>query len=265
MKNLELKSFVDFVRSSGTPVLGADDPADQSALRIMMYLCSHAADSKPMRERAILRMAALAATSGRVETLGALMKLCHWDVGDAALVDALSEFCQTELPFWRGGQPHGSLQRNAVATVFKSFCMKHLENLLLSSLAVAAAKTDLQRHAELKKFMDLVPHAAKVFGGSAYWQKRYLELLCVSGSDAISVEALEHVFDVYPLGKGTREGLLMIFPAATTSRLLREAVRVLQRSLGGGRRLVHAVPLCALLCFWKRALGGTITWQVGRK
>ena len=61
---------MDFVRSPGAFVLGADVLADQSVLRTMMYLCSHAADSNAMRERAVLRVAALVATSCRVETLG---------------------------------------------------------------------------------------------------------------------------------------------------------------------------------------------------
>ena len=86
-----------------------------------------------------------------------------------------------------------------------------------------------------------------------------------SGSDAISAQALKHVPAVYALGKGTQRGLRMIFPVANMARLLREVVRVLQRSLGGGRRHVDAVSGCALLCFWRRALGGTIIWQVGCK
>ena len=66
--------------------------------------------------------------------------------------------------------------------------------------------------------------------------------------------------DTWPIGPGTFEGARRIFPGVKKATDVREAIRVLQRVLGGGKRHVAFVTVSALLCFWKRNEDGSLAW-----
>ena len=94
-------------------------------------------------------------------------------------------------------------------------------------------------------------------GGADYYQKRFVEIvllgsLCESSYVNIEPKIVDAVFDLWPLAKGTRQAVRVIFPSAVTKRSQREAIRTLQKSLGGGRREVTMVSISALLCNWNR-------------
>ena len=94
-------------------------------------------------------------------------------------------------------------------------------------------------------------------GGADYYQKRFVEIvllgsLCEGSYVNIEPKIVDAVFDLWPLAKGTRQAVRVIFPSAVTKSSQREATRTLQKSLGGGRRAVTMVSISALLCNWHR-------------
>ena len=59
---------------------------------------------------------------------------------------------------------------------------------------------------------------------------------CLPRHFAALPEDIDRVADVWPMGRGTKAGLRRIFPTARGDHQFRQALRVLQRRLGGGQR-----------------------------
>ena len=81
---------------------------------------------------------------------------------------------------------------------------------------------------------------------------------CVIGGVHISAADVEEVWDLWPLGPGTKEAIKRIFPGARTRHSHLEAVQTLQKSFGGGRRGVTMVSLSVILCIRLRVDSGTV-------
>ena len=107
-----------------------------------------------------------------------------------------------------------------------------------------------------------------IFKAGDYFIKRAFEICVLAGARGIAgfrrgASDLDLIVDIWPIATGTRSGLRIIWPTGLRSQQAqRQALRVLQRALGGGRRKVPLVRISAFLCFWQRALNGILPWQV---
>ena len=86
-----------------------------------------------------------------------------------------------------------------------------------------------------------------------------MELLILAGLAGLQGH-IDAIADVWPIASGTEKALKRIFPSADLA--YRQGLRVIQRTLGGGTRSVLMTRVSAFLCFWKRAVDGSIAWLV---
>ena len=83
--------------------------------------------------------------------------------------------------------------------------------------------------------LDAISHS---FLAADYFRKRSLEIIVLAGArgfDGCSTKPqdLDFIADQWPMGRGTKVGLRMVWPGLRSDKALREALRVLQRALGG--------------------------------
>ena len=261
----KLTSFVRFFRSSSTPVLSEDDPEDQRLLltqvsRVRMSAAPGSADMY----RCIVRFAAIAALSGRPDVMTELSTALCSGGTDAAVQTACAAICGNR-PFFRGGQAHGSLSTEGTPSAIGDFCVIALGELA-NQLQAWSVGVGPPRVAAIRAFFTMLRTHSSLLGAGDYWQKRFVEIVLLAGLRSgqafqASPADVDSVADLWPLGNGTKAAVRLIFPGLPPSKL-HQALRVLQRSLGGGTRKVPIVRISAMLCFWSRALGGTLPWPV---
>lgn len=172
-------------------------------------------------------------------------RIFHLNISDAELVPVATEFIASGAAFFRGGQSHGPLKRCAVPAAIEHYCCEHVDAIARVVFSWSQASThDARRSAVRNAFMAL-RCAGPVFGGRNYWEKRFVEVLLLAGIG--TGLDLDFAFDVWPVPSGTAAALIRVFPAARTMSQKREALRVLQRCMGGGTRRVTLVRLSAFL------------------
>ena len=262
----ELARFKDFVRSPSTPIYYSDDPQDQSDMKqMLMEAVCPSKERRPVTSlslcRSVLRVVAISAISGRPSTLRALLPYIGLEGSDAACVSATQTFIGGGNPFFRGGQPHGGLSLTAVHTAIGSFLDQHIDTIAahLFQWVTGDARA-------VRSFVVAVKNVAVCFSAGDYWSKRCLEILLLASPEILPVKAadLDAIIDIWPIGSGTRTGVKRIFPKLRGDDKIRAALRVLQRSLGGGQRQVSIVQISALCCFYHREAEGSIAWKTGQ-
>ena len=157
--------------------------------------------------------------------------------------------------FWRGGQAHGSLRKDAVHEAIDTF-LKNSEVPLAAALCTwAVARNDCERRQALVCVLAETRKAAKIFKSRDYFTKRCLEIILL-GSHARGMNMqsshLDAIISEWPVSNGTKHGAQRIFPAARGNQHIREGLRVLQRALGGGQKKVPMVCISAFLCCYLR-------------
>lgn len=265
----QLTSVIRFLRAPTTAVYVEDDPADQDALctQIGDLIDKLQTQGDPVNlVRKVIVFAAIAGLSGRPEVTMKLGKTIG-SSDDVALLAFLSELCATEI-FFRGGQAHGSLKKSAVPDAVKLFIDEHLDTLQIHVIAWAVSQTPAAATDAVRcTLRHLRTCAWPVFGAGDYWIKRTVEIIILAGVArpiALHFRA-EHVdgcMDLWPLASGTRAALQRVFPSLRQQNDLRQGLRVIQRALGAGQRRVCLLRVSAFLCFWKRAIDGSICWPV---
>ena len=264
-----MSSFVAFVRAPGTPVYGEVDPRDQeeicSIIRQFFVSDVHEHSDRDV-VKAMVRFAAIAALSGRPDVLTLLMPHFKCDQTDASLVAAVNGVCEKQV-FFRGGQAHGNLKKTDVGAAVLDFCQDKLDGLSANCCQWGLATLQAERAAGVRQVFQTAAQCAKGFGAGDYWTKRFIEILILcSAARLFSFEALpediDRVADIWPVASGTKAALLRIFPTMRRPEHHRQALRVLQRRLGGGQRAVALTRVSAFLCFWKRAEDGSLNWVV---
>lgn len=257
----DLDEFRRFVRSPTTPVWGLADPEDQA--RFKTVINGVLVGATP---RDVIRVVAVAAFSGRPEVIADLAD--YWIGADEPLVSKLEEYVVTQKhKFFRGGQAHGRLRKDAIASAMKTFCLEHINALQDAVVSWSACMSTRARADHVRAFIHALAMASKTFLAGDYWTKRFLEILLLvnHAKICVAVTDLDLALDVWPMGPGTKEALVIMFPSANTDYLKRQGIRVIQRSLGAGKRSVAVIQVSALLCFWKRARTGKIAWPLPEK
>jgi hypothetical protein len=197
--------------------------------------------------------AGLAASSGRPEAMDACLPSIRCDPGaDSLSVFVASRFVEQGNQFWRGGQAHGSLKKTALPGAVATFLTRGVQPLA-DALAVWVAADAAGKRSAVKSVLVQVRLCAKIFQGGQYYCKRCLEICLLGGLASSRLQAmcpsdLDQIGSWWPIGVGTKKGARRIFPTAKRSRLIREGLRVAQRSLGGGVRRVPLVRISAFLC-----------------
>ena len=253
-----LTSFVNFTRSSTTPVYVENDAEDQRAIQVSLLQALDGAGDGTFRAQ--VRFSAVAALSGRPEVLQGLANELQHSASDDELKAALSALV-TRAAFFRGGQAHGRLKKSEVGSAVAEFCRTHLDSLAGLLQQWVEAQDVEHRRLMVQRFALDLQLAGRTLQGGAYWRKRCLEILVLADTDS-RVADMDFLVVSWPLGAGTQDGIKMIWPQCRNERDARECLRALQRSLGSGARRVPLVRISALLCFWKRARNGRIPWSV---
>lgn len=186
----------------------------------------------------------------------------------AAFLEALAEHVRKKKPFWRGGQAHGGLATVEICGAYEEFLTHHSSTLAANLQTWNDATTIRDRRDALHRVQESLKACRGIFKAADYFTKRILDICVLAGSREIggfkrTAEDLDLLCDLWPIASGTRAGLHILWPTGLRSQQdHRQALRVLQRALGGGRRKLPLVRLSAFLCFWQRALNGTLPWQV---
>lgn len=266
-----LASFVNFVRRSSTPVFEEDSPEDQWRLVSTMAEV-FASEDKPQPGsnvwEAFARFVAVASFSGRPDVLESLKESLVPAATHAAFLEALAEHVGGKKPFWRGGQAHGGLATTEICGAYEAFLANHSRTLAANLQAWNDASTVRNRIDAVRSVHDSLIACRGIFKAADYFTKRTLEICVLAGSRKIygftgKATDLDLICDIWPIGLGTRAGLHILWPTGLRSQQdHKQALRVLQRALGGGRRKVPLVRVSAFLCFWQRALNGALPWPV---
>lgn len=247
-----LTSFVGLVRSPSTPIYNEQDPRDQAEfLRQLQNLLK--TESEDVALRRLACYAGLAASSGRPESMEACLPSIRCD-SDA---DSLSAFIAKRYvkegeTFWRGGQPHGGLKKKHLPDAVAAFLEEGVQPLA-DALATWVAADAAGKRSAVKSILAHVRRCGKFFVGSDYYCKRCLEICLLGGMANPNLQTmhpndLDQIASWWPIARGTKKGARRIFPTARNDRLIREGLRVVQRSLGGGVRRVPLVRISAFLC-----------------
>ena len=249
-----LTSFVEFVRASTTPVYRETEPRDQRDFLAQLHDLLEPCANDDAAMLLLARYSSLAACSGRPAALREFLPSIRGDPDAATLPDFAREFLERGT-FWRGGQAHGSLRKDAVHEAIDTF-LKNSEVPLAAALcAWAVARNDCERRQALVCVLAETRKAAKIFKSQDYFTKRCLEIILL-GSHARGMNMqsshLDAIISEWPVSHGTKHGAQRIFPAARSNRHIREGLRVLQRALGGGQKKVPMVCISAFLCCYLR-------------
>ena len=216
---------------------------------------------------ALARFVVLAAFSGRPDTVDSLKESLTPTAPHEVFLKSLTEFLLAKKPFWRGGQAHGRLSTSELSSAFSAFFTFHANSLARNLHSWGVGTTSSSRDTAVRLVYQSLKKSS-VFKAGDYFVKRALDICILAGTRKIlnfqSVAAdLDLIFDVWPVGKGTRAGLHLIWPKGLQGQQCeRQALRVLQRALGRGTHKVPLVRVSACLCFWQRALNGTLPWEV---
>ena len=221
--------------------------------------------------RTLLRFSAIAALSGKPETLDRLSAELGHEGSDDNLVMALQQFVVNGETFFRGGQAHGSLKKECIHDAARSYMSQHLTLMTenVTTWVCEAGAAPEVRVKALRLLMAAATESALIFGMRDYFSKRFMEivllgLLGLKGSFPLAITVcasdLDALADCWPVAGGTAAGIKLIFPTARGAADLRQCLRVLQRALGRGRRCVPLVRVSAFLCFWQGSLKGTYNW-----
>ena len=257
----KLTSFCHFVRADTTPVFEEADPDDQSKLQRALLECTMGVVHVLQVAGPIVRFAALAALSGRPETMDTLESVLKSHAPDADLVQSVTELVASEQLFFRGGQAHGSLPKASVPDALRTFLETEHGHML--PFVVEWASGGEGRISALRSLYKLAEQTAPLFGMREYWTKRFLEICLlallgwqkmVPGVPGVSPKDFDQLADLWPVAKGTATGIKLIFPAAHSLADYRHGLRALQRALGGGTKHVPLVRISAFLCFWQGSL-----------
>ena len=249
-----LTSFVEFVRASTTPVYRETEPRDQRDFLAQLHDLLEPCANDDAAMLLLARYSSLAACSGRPAALREFLPSIRGDQDAATLPDFAREFTKRGT-FWRGGQAHGSLRKDAVHEAIDTF-LKNSEAPLVAALCSwAVARNDGERRQALVCVLAETRKAAAIFKSRDYFTKRCLEIILL-GSHARGMNMqsshLDAIISEWPVSNGTKHGAQRIFPAARGSQHIREGLRVLQRALGGGQKKVPLVCISAFLCCYLR-------------
>ena len=179
------------------------------------------------------------------------------NVSDESYVSAIDTHLKLGKKFFRGGQAHGILKLTSVCDAFRRLLGEpteamstHLFNWALGDLAHA------------RKFTSCVFAASKCLKAGDYWIKRCLEVVLLSSPHISGLKAvdLDTIMDIWPLGTGTVADIRRIWPGLRRPEDLRAALRVLQRALGSGQKLVPMVLISAFSCCYHRKCTGLLDW-----
>ena len=266
-----LTSYVNFVRRSSTPVYEEDSPEDQWRLASTMAEV-FASEDKPQPGshswEALVRFVVVASFSGRPDTVDSLKGSLVPTATHPVFLEALAEHVREGKPFWRGGQAHGGLATSELSGAYGEFLTHHLSTLAANLQMWNNATTVSGRSDAIRVVHGSLNACRGIFKAGDYFIKRALEIFVLAGTRGIAgfrreASDLDLIVDIWPIATGTRSGLQIIWPTGLRSQQAqRQALRVLQRALGGGRRKVPLVRISAFLCFWQRALNRTLPWQV---
>ena len=269
-----LTSYVNFVRRSSTPVYEEDSPEDQWRLASIMteVFASEDSEDKPQPGsdswEALVRFVLVASFSGRPDTVVSLKRSLVPTATHSVFLETLAEHVREKKPFWRGGQAHGGLATSEISGAYSEFFTHHSSTLAANLQTWNNATTVSERSDAVRIVHESLTACRGIFKAGDYFIKRAFEICVLAGTRGIAgfrrgASDLDLVVDIWPIATGTRSGLRIIWPTGLRSQQAqRQALRVLQRALGGGRRKVPLVRISAFLCFWQRALNGILPWQV---
>ena len=266
-----LTSYVHFVRRSSTPVYEEDSPEDQWRLVSTMAEIFVSEDKREPGSdswEALVRFVMVASFSGRPDTVDSLKGSLVPTATHPVFLEALAEHVREKKPFWRGGQAHGGLATSEISGAYGEFFTHHSSTLAAKLQTWNNATTVSERSDAVRVVHESLTACRGIFKAGDYFIKRAFEICVLAGTRGIAgfrrgASDLDLIADIWPIGPGTRSGLHKIWPTGLrTQQDQRQALRVLQRALGGGCRRVPLVRISAFLCFWQRALNGTLPWQV---
>ena len=157
---------------------------------------------------------------------------------DDDVVASVQRLCATK-PFFRGGQAHGSLRKDAVGDALRAFLQQCVDSIAADASDWSEAVSLDARSRSVRKFVVQVSKAAPIFGAGPYWTKRFIEIVLLASIAGVrefraSPADIDMVADIWPIASGTKAALRHIFPTLRRDQDLRQGLRVLQRSLGGG-------------------------------
>ncbi len=266
-----LTSYVNFVRRSSTPVYEEDSPEDQWRLVSTMTEVFASEDKREPGSdswEALVRFVVVASFSGRPDTVDSLKESLVPTATNRVFLEALAQHVREKKPFWRGGQAHGGLATSEISGAYGEFFTHHSSTLAAKLQTWNNATTVSERSDAVRVVHESLTACRGIFKAGDYFIKRAFEICVLAGTRGIAgfrreASDLDLIVDIWPIATGTRSGLHIIWPTGLRSQQAqRQALRVLQRALGGGCRRVPLVRISAFLCFWQRALNGTLPWQV---
>ena len=247
-----------------SPLYHPDDPWDQDSFKLIFDSVSQAVKREEARAWCVVMIASVGAISGRLEVIEALSTCCSPTKDAGGMVAELKAWVNADKKIFRGGQAHGPLKYTIVPFAMKFFYKAHADELVRLLLAWVRASPGSRCAETIRLFASRSFLSAQTWQAGDYYTKRFLEILVLASvsqlSLAIAWSDLDVVLDLWPLGSGTKGGLLFTFPHTRQVKLLQEGLRVLQRALGGGVRQVPVVTLSAMLCHWKRHRSGSVRW-----
>jgi hypothetical protein len=257
-----LTEFCRFVRLSTTPAYEEDSPEDQ-------YLLAETLSATFQRPsatcRALATLVCICSFSGRPATVAALAPAAH--LSDEEFLAALASYIELN-PFWRGGQAHGGLAKADLCAAFAYF-LNHYADALAQHMTVwsASAHGGVERVEAVRGTVQLLRSVGRSFKAADYFLKRSLEIIVLAGvrgvlGSTVLPHDLDLIADRWPMGKGTKVGLKLIWPRLRSMSDMRQALRVLQRAFGGGPKKIPMVRISAFLCFWQRCKNGTLHWPL---
>ena len=178
------------------------------------------------------------------------------------LLETLRARCKDSV-FFRGGQCHGQLAKAAVPAAFSQFFAEKQSSLEECVAKLAATRDRSSRGAIMRDFLNEALETGRIFKARQYFAKRLTELVILASRTAarcgapgamdMEVAEVDEAADTWPVGTSTLQATQRIFTGITNERGARQAIRVVQRCLGGGQRRVPFKSVSALLCFWKRS------------
>ena len=221
---------------------------------------------------ALARFIVVASFSGRPDTIDSLKDSLLCIVTHADFLSSLTHHVLSNKTFWRGGQAHGGLAKKYLVSAFTCFFKKHSTTLAAHLYSWATANTAALRTDAVRAVFHSLQHCSATFQAGDYFVTRALEVCLLAGKGRIlgfqgGAFDLDLIFDLWPIGNGTRNGLRLIWPTGLPNQHCeRQALRVLQRALGKGQKSAARKHQCITVFLaqsteWDIAMGSDTTYQ----
>ena len=257
------EDFRNFYYGVRNPLSKFTDPADQRAIQTAL---GELVGFSIVPERQMLVLGGFClylALVGKADSL-VHVRDALLDTDPSALKISLAHVEKGKL--FRGGQRPYSCGKEGLSIALRAFYM-HL-GLSISPLLqqLRTLRKPGSRAPVVYELVDFVANDTSIACFGPYFQKRFLEILCLMGSIHLGGfhledSELDYAAGVFPVAKNSAEGLKAIFPAATNDTLVRQGIRCLCRTMAHKGDKVSFCRMHAMLCFKQKQEGGVLWYS----